>query len=39
MISGGVILMYGDKSHLEIQQNIVFLGVDCTILENQRMLK
>ena len=37
---GGIILMYWDKSRIMIQQNItIFLGVDYTILENQRMLK
>ena len=37
---GGVILMYWNKSRLMIQQNItIFLGVDCSIFANQRMLK
>ena len=36
----GIILMYWNKSRLIIQQNItIFLGVDYTILGNQRMLK
>ena len=37
---GGIILMYWNKSRLMIQQNItIFLGVDYTILGNQRMFK
>ena len=37
---GGIILMYWNRSRLMIQQNITnFLGVDYTILGNQRMLK
>ena len=39
-IRGGIILMHWNKSRLMIQQNItIFLGVDYTILENQRVLK
>ena len=35
----GIILMYWNKSRLMIQQNItIFLGVDYTILWNQRLL-
>ena len=34
---GGIILMYCNKSRLMIELNItIFLGVDYTILENQR---
>ena len=37
---GGTILMYWNKSRLVTQQNItILLGVDYTILGNQRMLK
>ena len=37
---GGIILMYRNKSHIMIQENItIFLGVVYTILGNQRMLE
>ena len=37
---GGIILMHCNMSRLVIQQKItIFLGVDCTILGNQKTLK